>query len=71
MIFYRFLRIERWNREHKCSPIVQLHVLQDILEIFPRYEDAHSEVHVITDSEQHQVIPFLMQHCPVRKPLVF
>lgn len=34
----------KWHREHKCSELVQLHLVQEILDMFPKDADDETEV---------------------------
>lgn len=43
---------ERWSREHKCSPSVQLHIVQELLEALQQ-DDSHQE---LADSDSVETV---------------
>jgi hypothetical protein len=42
---------EKWSREHKCAPSVQLHVLQEVLELFKMEMDDEDTASITSKSQ--------------------
>jgi hypothetical protein len=49
---------ERWSRDHRCSGTVQLHVLQEVIDLFqPDLSDEEQESSATSSAEFHLIQP--------------